>query len=47
MPIYYEEHAFPSDQYAINSQLRLHGYDPERNKIVIKSRDVRRDFYFQ
>ncbi len=31
-----EHGLFPSDRYAINSQLRWHGLDPEKNLIVLK-----------
>ena len=31
-----EEDAFPSDQYAIASQLKLHGYDPKTSLIKLK-----------
>ena len=30
---------FPSDRYAVESQLRLHGLDPERELIVVRPRD--------
>jgi len=30
---------FPSDRYAVESQLRLHGLDPERDLIVVRPRD--------
>ena len=33
-----EENAFPSDQYAVKSQLRFHGIDPEKGIIECKSR---------
>jgi kynureninase len=33
-----EEHAFPSDQYAIKSQLRFHGINPEEGIIECKAR---------
>lgn len=33
-----EDNAFPSDQYAVRSQLKFHGYDPEEGLIVLKSR---------
>ncbi|CAF2872877.1 unnamed protein product [Rotaria sp. Silwood2] len=36
--ILYEEHAFPSDQYAINSQIKMRGYDPKDAKIILKAR---------
>lgn len=32
-----EGDAFPSDQYAVKSQLRFHGYDPEEALIELKS----------
>ncbi len=34
-----EENAFPTDAYAFKSQLRYHGYDPEEDLVVVKSRD--------
>jgi kynureninase len=34
-----EEKAFPSDQYAIESQVRYHGFDPKEAIIEIKPRD--------
>ncbi|CAF0941394.1 unnamed protein product [Didymodactylos carnosus] len=37
--ILYEERAFPSDQYAINSQIELRGYDPNESKVIVKSRE--------
>lgn len=33
-----EEKAFPSDQYALQSQLRFHGYDPADAMIEVKKR---------
>ncbi|CAF1448659.1 unnamed protein product [Adineta steineri] len=36
--ILYEENAFPSDQYAINSQIKMRGYDPNDAKIIVKAR---------
>lgn len=29
-----EDHAFPSDQYAVDSQIRFHGYDPKTALLV-------------
>ncbi|CAF3706213.1 unnamed protein product [Adineta steineri] len=37
--ILYEENAFPSDQYAINSQIKMRGYDPKDSKIIVKARE--------
>ncbi len=34
-----EEHAFPSDRYAVDSQIRFHGYDPARAIRLIGPRD--------
>ncbi|TQR11016.1 kynureninase [Psychrobacillus soli] len=34
-----DELTFPSDLYAISSQLSLHGYDPEEHMVLVKSRD--------
>lgn len=34
-----EKGAFPSDQYAVESQLLLHGYDPEESLIEVAPRD--------
>ena len=34
-----EEKAFPSDQYALESQVRYHGFDPAKAIIEIKPRD--------
>jgi kynureninase len=34
-----EAGAFPSDQYAFESQVKYHGYDPERSIIELKPRD--------
>ncbi|WP_026915243.1 kynureninase [Christiangramia portivictoriae] len=39
-----EEKAFPSDQYMISSQVRLHGYDPEDAIVEIKKRDGEHNF---
>ena len=32
-----EEHAFPSDKYAMESQIRFHGFDPEDALVTISS----------
>ena len=34
-----EKHAFPSDRYAIQSQLRFHGNDPNDDLIILESND--------
>lgn len=34
-----EDHAFPSDQYAVKSQIEYHGFDPETALIELKARD--------
>lgn len=34
-----EENAFPSDRYAVASQARFHGYDPEEAVVEMKGRD--------
>jgi kynureninase len=34
-----EEHAFPSDHFAVESQIRLHGFDPADSLVTIKPRD--------
>ncbi len=34
-----EAHAFPSDHYAVESQLRHHGLDPQEAMILVKPRD--------
>ena len=34
-----EEHAFPSDQYAIQSQVRFHGYDPAEAIVTVADED--------
>lgn len=36
-----DELTFPSDIYALQSQLRIHGYDPDEHLIRVKSRDGR------
>lgn len=33
-----EKSAFPSDQYAVFSQLKFHGYDPEKGLIILEPR---------
>ncbi len=34
-----EDHAFPSDHYAVESQIKFHGFDPEDSMILIKPRE--------
>lgn len=34
-----DELNFPSDKYAVDSQLALHGLDPDRHRVMVKSRD--------
>lgn len=34
-----EDHAFPSDHYAVESQIKFHGYDPKDSMILLKPRD--------
>jgi kynureninase len=34
-----EEHAFPSDQYAVKSQARFHGYDPAESVLAVAGED--------
>jgi len=34
-----EDHAFPSDHYAVESQIRFHGFDPDEAMLLIKPRD--------
>lgn len=34
-----EEHAFPSDHFAVESQIRHHGFDPEESLIMVKPRN--------
>jgi len=34
-----EQHAFPSDRYAVVSQLSVHGFDPETSLIEVKPRE--------
>lgn len=34
-----EEHAFPSDHYAVESQTRFHGHDPAESMVLLKPRD--------
>ena len=35
-----EQKAFPSDHYAVESQIRQRGYDPETSMLLMKPRDV-------
>ncbi|CAF0728622.1 unnamed protein product [Adineta steineri] len=37
--ILYEDRAFPSDDYAIHSQIRFHGYDPTEAAVLLKPRE--------
>ena len=34
-----EDHAFPSDHYAVESQIKFHGFDPKESMILVKPRD--------
>ena len=34
-----EDHAFPSDHYAVESQIKFHGFDPEQSMLLIKPRE--------
>ncbi len=34
-----EDHAFPSDHYAVESQIKFHGFDPKEAMILVKPRD--------
>ncbi len=34
-----EDHAFPSDHFAVESQIRQRGYDPETSLVVVSPRD--------
>ncbi len=33
-----EEHAFPSDHYAVESQIKFHGHDPSESMVLLKPR---------
>ncbi|MDQ7051232.1 MAG: kynureninase [Enterobacterales bacterium] len=33
-----EEHAFPSDHYAVESQILFHGFDPKQSMLLVKPR---------
>ncbi|MCF6299671.1 MAG: kynureninase [Proteobacteria bacterium] len=34
-----EQHAFPSDHYAVESQIKFHGYNPQDSMLLLKPRD--------
>ncbi|MCO7227340.1 kynureninase [Pleionea sp. CnH1-48] len=34
-----EDHAFPSDHYAVESQIRYHGFNPDESMLLIKPRE--------
>ncbi len=34
-----EDHAFPSDHYAVESQIKFHGFDPDEALVLLKPRD--------
>jgi kynureninase len=37
-----ESQAFPSDHYAVESQIRLKGFDPAQSMICLKPREVKK-----
>jgi kynureninase len=38
-----EEHAFPSDRYAVKSQVRFHGFDPAESLVAVAGEDELED----
>ena len=34
-----EDHAFPSDHYAVESQIKFHGHDPAESMVLLKPRE--------
>lgn len=34
-----EDHAFPSDHYAVESQIKFHGFDPDESMVLLKPKD--------
>jgi len=39
-----EENAFPSDQYAVKSQIRFHGYDPGESLVAVAGEEALEEF---